>query len=207
MPYDRALAIQDHAVEEVSGGGLERLLVLEHPPVITLGRNSGVEHLRIAPETLTRRGIQVVQTSRGGSVTCHYPGQLVVYSILRLDRRSGGLRRLVHTLEQAVIRVLNAFGLPSTRSPGRPGVWVQERKIASIGLGLKRWVSFHGLALNVTRDTALFDLITPCGLPGVQVTSVQAELGRDEPELAEVKQVLTAILYQELAPKDAFRHT
>lgn len=207
ISYDRALAIQNHAVEDVSGGGMERVFVLEHSPVITLGRKSGVEYLRTTPEMLIRRGIQVVQTSRGGSVTCHYPGQLVVYPLLRLDRRPGGLRRLIHTLEQAVIRTLNGFGLHATRNPGRPGVWVQDRKIASIGLGLKRWVSYHGLALNVSRDTALFDLISPCGLPDVQITSVQGELGWNELEMAEVKQVLTAILYQELAPKDAFRHT
>lgn len=199
MPFDQALVIQNKAVQEVTAGGAERLLVLEHPPVITLGRNSGAEHLRIAPETLTRQGIQVVQTSRGGSVTCHYPGQLVVYPILHLDRRPGGLRRLVSTLEEAVIRTLASYGLPATRSHGRPGVWVQDRKIASIGLALKHWVTFHGLALNVTRDTSLFDLVIPCGLPGVRVTSIHGELGRDGPAMSEVTEDLIGALREVLA--------
>lgn len=199
MPYDRALAIQAEAVREVAAGGAERLLVLEHPPVITLGRNSGAEYLRLAPDCIAKQGIEVVQTSRGGSVTCHYPGQLVVYPILRLKRRSGGLRRLVFDLEEAVIRTLAPYGLPAARHPGRPGVWVQECKIASIGLAVKHWVTYHGLSLNIGRDTSLFEMITPCGLPGVQVTSVHGELGREEPGFACVKAALTNLLRERLA--------
>ena len=199
MPYDRALAIQAEAVREAAAGGAERLLVLEHPPVITLGRNSGAEHLLIPPKTLAERGIQLVHTARGGSVTCHSPGQLVVYPILRLNQRPGGLRRLVSDLEEAVIQTLTPYGLPPTRHPGRPGVWIRDRKIASIGLALKHWVTFHGLALNVTRNTSLFNLITPCGLPGVRVTSVHGELGREEPGMAEVKDALVVALRKELA--------
>ncbi len=198
-PYDRALAIQAKNVRDVAAGGAERLLVLEHPPVITLGRNSGAEHLLIPPQTLAQRGIQLVHAARGGSVTCHYPGQLVVYPILRLNQRPGGLRRLVFDLEEAVIRTLTPYGLPATRYPDRPGVWVHDSKIASIGLAIKHWVTFHGLALNVTRNTSLFNLITPCGLPGIRVTSVHGELGREEPGMAEVKEALIAALREELA--------
>jgi len=197
--YIRALAHQSVAVQEVAAGRVERLLVMEHPPVITLGRNSGAEHLRITPETLTHQGIQVVQTSRGGSVTCHYPGQLVVYPILRLNHRPGGLRQLVSALEEAVIRALASYGLSATRSPGRPGIWIKERKIASIGLALKNWVTYHGLALNVNRDTSLFDLIRPCGLPGVRVTSVHGELDRDEPEISAMSGTLIRHLREVLA--------
>ena len=193
------MVIQAEAVREAAAGGVERLLVLEHPPVITLGRNSGAEHLLIPPQTLTERGIQLVHAARGGSVTCHYPGQLVIYPILRLNQRPGGLRRLVFDLEEAVIQTLTPYGLPATRHPGRPGVWIKDRKIASIGLAIKHWVTFHGLALNVTRNTSLFNLITPCGLPGVRVTSVHGELGREEPGMAEVKEALVAALREKLA--------
>ncbi|WP_235185459.1 lipoyl(octanoyl) transferase LipB [Desulfonatronum thiodismutans] len=199
MPYDQALGIQAEAVRDVATGGAERLLVLEHPLVITLGRNSGAEHLLVSPETLAERGIQLVHAARGGSVTCHFPGQLVIYPILRLNQRPGGLRRLVFDLEEAVIRTLTPYGLPAARNPGRPGVWIQDRKIASIGLALKNWVTFHGLALNVGLNTSLFDLITPCGLSGVRVTSVHGELGREEPGVAEVKEALVAALREELA--------
>lgn len=199
MPYDEALDIQAGAVRDVAGGGAERVLVLEHPSVITLGRNSGAEHLLVSPETLARRGIQLVHAARGGSVTCHFPGQLVIYPILRLNQRSGGLRRLVSDLEEAVIRTLTPYGLPAVRQPGRPGVWIRDRKIASIGLALKHWVTFHGMALNVTRNTSLFDLITPCGLSGVRVTSVHGELGGDEPEMSQVKESLIGVLREVLA--------
>ena len=198
-PTDQALAIQTEAVGEVAAGGAERLLVLEHPPVITLGRNSGAEHLRLAPDCMARLGIEVVQTSRGGSVTCHFPGQLVVYPVLRLNRRPGGLRRLVFVLEEAVIRTLASCGLPAARSPGRPGVWVQGRKIAFIGLAVKQWVTFHGLSLNICRDTSLFEMITPCGQIDVQVTSVHGELGREEPGFAGVKAALINLLREGLA--------
>lgn len=194
MPYGQALGIQKAAVDEVAAGGPERLFFVEHPPVITLGRNSGREHLLIAPERLAQQGIELVQTSRGGSITCHYPGQLVAYFIFRMDLRPGGLRRLVHDMEEAVIQALTHFGLHAQRSPGRPGAWVNERKIASIGLGLRKWVSSHGLALNLCRDTSLFDLITPCGLCGVRPTSVHGELDRERPDMREMKEVLDRIM-------------
>jgi lipoyl(octanoyl) transferase len=189
MSFSQALEIQMTAVDEVADGGPERIFLVEHPPVITLGRNSGREHLLVAPKILEQQGIALVQTSRGGSASCHYPGQLVVYPILRITRR-GGLRKLVHDLEDAVIRVLALFGLQAHRSLGRPGVWIQEHKIASIGLGLRNWISCHGLALNICRDTSLFELIVLCGLQGVRATSVHGELNRDRPDMQEVKDAL-----------------
>lgn len=190
VPFDQALSIQAAAVEEVACGGPERIFFAEHPPVITLGRNSGREHLLVSPEFLAQNGIALVRTSRGGSITCHYPGQLVVYPILRMARRPGGLRGLVHDLEEAVMRTLAFFGLHARRSPGRPGVWIGERKIASIGLGLRKWVSFHGLALNVRKDTSLFDLITLCGLHGIRPASVHGELNLERPDMQEIKEAL-----------------
>ncbi|GAB6059805.1 lipoyl(octanoyl) transferase LipB [Desulfonatronum parangueonense] len=188
MPYRTALDIQMEAVREAAEHGSERLLVGEHPPVITLGRNSGSDHLHVSPEYLAEKGIDLVQASRGGSITCHFPGQLVIYPILRLDRRPGGLRRLVRDLEEAVIQTLEELSLAAHRTQSRPGVWVGPGKIASIGLALKHWVSYHGLALNVGADTSLFDLITPCGLHGVTVTSVHRELHRAEQQtMSEIK--------------------
>jgi len=191
MPFGQALDIQMAAVQEVAKGEAERIFCVEHPPVITLGRNSGREHLLVPPEVLEQQGISLVQASRGGSISCHFPGQLVACPILRMARRPGGLRGLVHDLEEAVIQAVAFFGLQARRSSGRPGVWVGERKIASIGLGLRKWVSFHGLALNVCKDTSLFDLITPCGLHGVRPTSVHGELNRERPDLREMKEALT----------------
>lgn len=194
MPFDQALDIQTAAVEEVAKGEKEQIFFVEHPPVITLGRNSGREHLLVAPEVLKQKGISLVQASRGGSITCHYPGQLVAYPILRMARRPGGLRGLVHDLEEAVIQTLALFALHAQRSPGRPGVWIEDRKIASIGLGLRKWVSFHGLALNVCKDTSLFEMITLCGLNGVRPTSVHGELNRERPDMRDIKQALGCVM-------------
>ncbi|SDB25186.1 lipoyl(octanoyl) transferase [Desulfonatronum thiosulfatophilum] len=189
-PYRRALDIQRKAVQEVIADEPQRLLVAEHPPVITLGRNSGLEHLHVSSDYLVEKGIELVQTSRGGGITCHFPGQLVIYPILRMDRRPGGLRQLVRDLEDAAIHALRELGLAARRVQDRPGVWIGARKVASIGLALKNWVSYHGLALNVCRDTSLFNLITPCGLKDVQATSVHTELNREEPDMATMKHCL-----------------
>ncbi|HDQ39535.1 MAG TPA: lipoyl(octanoyl) transferase [Desulfonatronum sp.] len=194
MPFDQVLDVQMAAVDEVANGGQERIFLVEHPPVITLGRNSGREHLLVAPENLKQQGISLVQTSRGGSITCHYPGQLVTYPVLRMARRPGGLRVLVRDMEEAALRSLAWFGLHGQRLPGRPGVWIGKRKIASIGLGLRKWVSYHGMALNLCRDTSLFDLITLCGLSGVRPASVHGELQQERPNMEEMKEILARAL-------------
>lgn len=173
-----ALDIQLAAVEEVRAGSEERLYLLEHTPVVTFGRHGGEENLLFSPDAMRSQGIDVVKTSRGGNVTCHFPGQVVAYPILRLAGRPGGLHRYFDDLEQVVIDTLAAFGLPGERSPGRPGVWSGGRKVASIGIGVKRWVSYHGLALNVSPDLSLFQRITACGLPDVEMTSMTLEMVR-----------------------------
>lgn len=197
-PFACAQQIQMAAVEDVATGGSERIFLVEHPPVITLGRNSGQEHLHASHEHLAAQGIDLVQTTRGGDITCHYPGQLVAYPILRLARRPGGLHGLVHALEEAAIKVLAGLDLPAQRYPGRPGVWIRERKVASIGLGLRKWISYHGLALNLYRDTSLFDLITLCGLHGVRPTSVHGELNSNRPDMGELKTALTQAMVETL---------
>jgi lipoate-protein ligase B len=185
-PYADALALQHQAVaDRLAGRTSDRLLLVEHPRVITLGRSTHRSH-RLAEE-----GIELFEVGRGGDITYHAPGQLVGYPVLDLDalgRRDvhGHLRRL----ESALIEALDELGVPAKRVPGWTGVFVdrarsalragRERKIASIGVGVRRWVTFHGFALNVTIDLSGFDSIVPCGLPDVEMTSVAVELAREE---------------------------
>jgi len=177
VSFADALALQEAAVQEVLAGGEERLFVLEHTPVVTFGRHGGEAFVRLTPAELASRGIETAKASRGGSVTCHFPGQAVLYPVMRLSGRPGGLKRFFYDLEQAGIDALAALGVSAGRLPGKPGVWCGERKIASVGVGVRRGGSYHGLAVNAGPDRSLFSLITPCGLPGVEMTSVALELG------------------------------
>jgi lipoyl(octanoyl) transferase len=207
ISFHDALALQETAVEDVLVGGEERLFVLEHHPVITFGRHGGEAFLSRSPEELRARGIEVTKASRGGSVTCHFPGQAVLYPIMRLSGRPGGLRKFFHDLEQTGIEALACLGIDAGRSEGRPGVWVatrgerggprqKSRKIASVGVGVRHWVSYHGLALNAEPDLSLFSMITACGLPGVEMTSAALELTRmgHSPEGADVRRVKDALV-------------
>ncbi len=148
------------------------LLLLEHPPVVTLGRGSHAAHL-LRPE-----GVEVFDVERGGDVTFHGPGQLVGYPILDLTDYKRDLHWYLRTLEQALIDALAILGIPAERNQGNTGVWTRGRKIASIGIHVKQWVTWHGFALNVTTDLASFDRIVPCGIPGVVMTSIEREGGR-----------------------------
>jgi len=154
------------------------LLLLEHPPVVTMGRTSQATHL------LQTAGVEVFEVERGGDVTFHGPGQLVGYPIIDLTDYKQDLHWYLRTLEQALIGALEILGIPAERNPGYTGVWTphgQElRKIASIGIHVKQWVTWHGFALNVTTDLAHFDRIVPCGIPGVVMTSVEKERGPSE---------------------------
>ena len=187
--HAEAEAIQLRRLPLVTAGAEDTLFLLEHPPTITLGRNGGRENLLIGDGALAAQGIELVQTSRGGNITCHYPGQLVAYPVFRVSSRPGGLRRFFHDLEEVVIRTLAQFGLSAGRWEGRPGVWVGPRKIASIGIGMRRWTSYHGLALNIGRDLSLFRLITLCGLHDVEPTSLHHELQDESISMQEIKHV------------------
>ena len=147
------------------------LLLLEHPPVVTMGRTSQATHL------LEAAGVEVFEVERGGDVTFHGPGQLVGYPIIDLTGYKQDLHWYLRTLEQALIGALEILGIPTERNPGYTGVWTKGRKIASIGIHVKQWVTWHGFALNVTTDLAHFDRIVPCGIPGVVMTSVEKERG------------------------------
>ena len=172
--YADALAWQRELAEDRITGRLANdvLLLLEHPPVVTLGRNSHAAHL------LQPAGIEVFEVERGGDVTFHGPGQLVGYPILDLRAYKPDLHWYLRTLEQALIDALGMLDIPAERNPGFTGVWTRGRKIASIGIHVKQWVTWHGFALNVTTDLTHFDRIVPCGIPGVQMTSVDREGGR-----------------------------
>ncbi|WP_419787435.1 lipoyl(octanoyl) transferase LipB [Pseudodesulfovibrio sp.] len=188
--YDDAVALQLKTLAEVQDGVAENTLyVLEHPKVITLGRHGGAENLHVDQSFLAAQGIELAQTSRGGNITCHFPGQLVAYPIWKVEKRQGGMHNFFYDMEETVIGTCAAFGVSTRRRPGHPGVWVDDtRKICSMGIGVKRWVTYHGLALNVARDVSLFDLITLCGIQGARPTSISEEAGRDL-DMEEVKHV------------------
>lgn len=187
--HAEAEAIQLRRLPLVTAGAEDTLYLLEHPRTVTLGRNGGRENLLVGEDALAAQGIELVQTSRGGNITCHYPGQLVAYPVFRIASRPGGLRCFFHDLEEVVIRTLAHFGLSAGRSEGRPGVWVGPRKIASIGIAMRRWTSYHGLALNIGRDLSLFSLITLCGLSDAEPTSLHHELQDESISMQEIKHV------------------
>ena len=181
-PYLETLELQRSLCRRRIAGALDDdvLLLVEHEPVVTLGRAARASSLPLAAAELERRGIAVTEVERGGDVTYHGPGQLVGYPILRLSEHREDLHWYLRQLEAALIAALDAVGISAGRNPGLTGVWTAGRKIASIGIHVKQWVTLHGFALNVSTDLRGFDLIVPCGIHGVVMTSVAAELGRTD---------------------------
>jgi len=177
--YRSVLGLQQELAEarkrDLIGDALVRV---EHPPVVTLGRFKGAEHVHLPAAELRRKGIELVRSDRGGDVTYHGPGQLVLYPILKLEGPERDVAGYLRGLEEVGIRTLARFGLRGERVPGMTGVWVGGRKILAIGVRLSRWVTLHGLALNVDPDLTPFSYIVPCGLEGKEVTSLARELGR-----------------------------
>lgn len=211
MAYAEAYAAQVAHVEEVlaarEAGEPEvgRVLMVEHPAVITVSRRPTARtHLTATPAMLASQGVEVAETDRGGDITYHGPGQLVVYPVLDLNRLGLRLHEYMRLLESAVIAACGAFGVEGRRDPGATGVWVDSQgvaggaKICAMGVRVRRWVSMHGLALNVTTNLSHFGLIVPCGLAGRPVTSLQKELGERCPPMAEVKDVLGRALSDEI---------
>jgi lipoyl(octanoyl) transferase len=185
IDYRSAWQLQKELVAQRADGTIEdRLLLLEHDAVLTLGRQASQEHVLATPKQLTRRGIEVIRVERGGQVTYHGPGQLVAYPIIRLGDRGLLVRPLVEALEAAMIETCARLGVEAFRRDGHPGCWVQgdrgrpPRKIGALGLRIERGVSYHGIALNVDPDLRDFELIDPCGMPGLVSTSIAEELGR-----------------------------
>jgi lipoyl(octanoyl) transferase len=173
VPYATAARMQEARLTACLGGAPDALLVLEHPAVYTLGRGADPRHLGAA----TTGPVPVVRSERGGQVTFHGPGQLIGYPIVDLRHVGRDVRAYVTRLEGVLLRALAVWGIPGRREAGAPGVWVGDRKIGSIGIAIRRWVAWHGFALNVGTDLAGFDRITPCGIHGLRMTAVGLEGG------------------------------
>lgn len=184
--------------ERVAGQVPDTVLICEHPAVVTLGARKAANRLVAGLDELARRGIDVVEVTRGGGVTAHNPGQLVVYPILDLRRRGLSAGQYVRTLEGIGIELLGSLGVQAQRRTGLPGLWVAERKIASVGVRISKGVTFHGTAINIVNDLGLFDLFVPCGLDGVRMTSVLQETGRSCP-MTLARERLTELLIRQLS--------
>jgi len=161
--------VKKRAVNE----SMDTLLLVEHLPVITVGRDGSLNNLLLNEEELKEKGIDIYETNRGGDITYHGPGQLVGYPILNLKNYKKDLHWLLRAYEQVFIELLKKFNIKGTRIPGLTGVWVGDKKITSIGIGVKRWVSYHGFAFNINPDLSNFNYIIPCGIEDKGVTSLQ----------------------------------
>ena len=196
MAYRQAWELQERAHLQVIEGGQETILIVEHSPVITLGRREeSIKNLISGPDELATRGIDLVHSDRGGDITYHGPGQIVAYPIIRLADHGFSVSGYVHRLEAIVIATLAELGIEGRADPQAIGVWVSDdggnlAKICAIGVRIRRGVSLHGLALNVATDLSGFENIVPCGLAGKGVTSVHKILGKDAPSMVETKRVL-----------------
>jgi len=183
MPLTEYRAVQRLQVECVAARQAGRLpqdlfILVEHPPVFTLGRNGGRENLSVADAFLQAKGVSLVAAERGGNITYHGPGQVVGYPIVDLKASRRGVAAYVHDLEAVMQRTAAVFGVAARRDPRNSGVWADGCKLGSVGLCLRRGVSFHGFALNVNNDLTPFDWINPCGMSGVRMTSLAALTGR-----------------------------
>lgn len=202
MPYAEALEVQRDAARRRIAGTIDQdlLLLVEHPHVVTLGRSAKQASMVATPELLAARGVDLFEVERGGDVTYHGPGQLVGYPIIDLKRHRKDLHWYLRQVEEALIQALASFGVPAGRNPGYTGVWVGaagdswQRKIASIGVHARDWVTWHGFALNVTTDLSYFDLMVPCGIADVQMTSLAREVGEAALDPALVREAVMRAL-------------
>ena len=194
LPYGDALELQRSIARDRISGAIPQdvLLLVEHPPVVTLGRGSKEKNLVASPEFLQSKGVEVFEVERGGDVTFHGPGQLVGYPIIDLKRHRQDLHWYLRKIEEALINCLADYGIHAERNPAFTGVWTHGRKIASIGVHARDWVTWHGFALNVTTDLSYFDLIIPCGIDGVVMTSIARELGLEDVSAQDVRDRITS---------------
>jgi len=175
MDYQAALELQlDYLEKRINGEINDTLIFLQHTPTITIGRNGNKDNLLISEKILEQKKIKYYEVNRGGDITYHGPGQLVCYPIINLKDHTKDVHKYLRTLEQIIIDVLLEFDIEARRIDGLTGVFVKHSKIASIGVGIKRWVTFHGLSLNINTDLSYFDFIVPCGLNNNPVTSIKS---------------------------------
>lgn len=199
--YREVLALQQRLQEQRrEGQAPDTVLVVEHPPVITLGARKSSNKLLASPDELARRGIDLVEIRRGGGATAHNPGQLVFYPILNLRALGLDINAYVRTLEQIGIELLAGLGVESNRRKGFPGLWVGERKIASIGVRVSRFVTCHGMAINIQNDLSIFECMVPCGLDGVVMTSVLMETGKTH-DMQRIKTELSGLVIRHLSAR------
>ncbi len=177
--YEEAHALQKELqAKRIAGEIGDTVLLLEHYPVVTLGRSATEQHVLASRETLEARGVTVHEVGRGGDVTYHGPGQLVAYPIIDLKPDRRDVRKYVWSLEETMIQTCADFGLDASRMEGLNGAWIGDRKVGAVGVRISRWVTMHGLALNANTDLSHFDLIVPCGIQDKEVTSISTELDR-----------------------------
>jgi len=205
VTYENGMKLQQKLVEMRQREEIvDQLLLLEHPPVITLGRGGDATNLLATPEALAHHGVRFYETTRGGDITYHGPGQIVGYPILHLGEGNRDVRKYVSAIEEVLIRTVAEYGITAERADGKRGIWVGNDKIAAIGVRIARWVTSHGWALNVSTNLDHFRLITPCGLHGTGVTSIERETGRRVP-LEEVREILAVkfaeVFGRELVPR------
>ena len=198
--YDHALAVQHQLVAQVQSrpDATGFLLLVEHdPPAITMGRRGGMHDVRVARERLAAMGVDVRTSRRGGQVTWHGRGQLAAYAIVRVGGAGPSVREHMRSLQDAVVLLASRMGISAAKAPGNPGVWVGDEKMAAVGVAVSRWVTYHGVAVNVAADLGGFDLIVPCGLADGRVTSLSRVLGRNV-TVEEVKRPLVECLRETL---------
>ena len=174
------------------------VLILEHQPVITLGLRKSENKLLVSRDVLAERGIDLVSVKRGGGTTAHNPGQVVIYPVVNLRSLKLGVNEYVRKLEAIGIELLGGFSINAGRRKGYPGLWLGEKKIGAIGVRVKKWVTFHGMAVNIRNDLSIFEAIVPCGLQGVRITSVCGETGLDI-SMSEVKGTLATLCREHFA--------
>jgi len=181
VPYEKALEYQENLLaKRIAEEIQDSLILLEHPPTITTGRKGNTENLLVREEYLKKHGISFVHASRGGDITFHGPGQIVGYPILNLKNHEMDIRKHLRSIEEVIIRTLGDFEIEGRRIDGVTGVWVKRNKIASIGIAIRKWVTYHGFALNVSTNLDYFELILSCGITDVRITSIGSWLGDEE---------------------------
>ncbi len=181
VPYEKALEYQENLLaKRIAEEIQDSLILLEHPPTITTGRKGNTENLLVRKEYLEKHGVSFVHASRGGDITFHGPGQIVGYPILNLKNHGMDIRKHLRSIEEVIIRTLRDFDIEGRRIDGVTGVWAKKSKIASIGIAIRKWVTYHGFALNVSTNLDYFDLILSCGITDVRITSIGSWLGNEE---------------------------
>jgi len=179
IDYSVALKLQHELVDKRRLEVIpDSVMVVEHPSVFTIGRSGSRKNLLIEEEVLAARQIKVIDVDRGGDITFHSPGQLIIYPIVDLKKRTRDLHKYLSDLEDVAINFLQRYGVEGRRDTDRTGVWVSDRKIASIGVAARDWVTYHGLSINVNNDTSFFSMINPCGIKGLKVTSLSELLNK-----------------------------